>query len=128
MNNYDEVLDEVIEQELEAIRDMDAGSDEFKVTVDGVTKLMDKSIEMRKLSQEKEQKDADRENETNLKQQQMAEDRKDRLVKNVITVVTFAGGIALTIWGTLTSLKFEETGTVTSTAGRKFVGNLFPKK
>ena len=128
MNNYDKVLDEVIEQELEAIRDMEAGSDEFNDTVNGVTKLMDKSIEMRKLAQEKEQKEADRENETKLKQQQMAEERKDRLIKNVISIGTFAGGIVLTIWGTLVSLKFEETGTLTSTAGRKFVGNLFSKK
>ena len=128
MNNYDEVLDDVIKQELETIKEMEEGTDEYKVTVDGVTKLMDKSIEMRKLANEKEQKEADRFHEQVLKQQQLADERKDRLVKNVITVVTFASGIVVTIWGTLKSLKFEETGTVTSTAGRKFIGSLFQKK
>lgn len=128
MSNYDEVLDGVIEQELEAIEEMEAGSEEFKTTVDGVAKLMDKSIEMRKLAQEKEQKEADRENEKTLKQQQMADERKDRLWKNIISIATFTAGILLTIWGTNKTLKFEETGTVTSTAGRKFTGSLFQRK
>lgn len=126
--NYDDVLDNVIKQELEELEDMDAGSDGYKVTVEGVTKLMDKSIEMRRLANEKQQKERDREQERTLKEQQLADERKDRIVKNVIAVVTFVGGGILTIWGTLKSLKFEETGTVTSTAGRKFIGNLFSKK
>lgn len=128
MSNYDEVLDGVIEQELEAIEEMEAGSEEFKTTVDGVAKLMDKSIEMRKLAQEKEQKEADRENEKTLKQQQMADERKHRLWTNIISIVTFGTGILLTIWGTNKTLKFEETGTVTSTAGRKFTGSLFQRR
>ena len=58
----------------------------------------------------------------------MEDDKKDRLVKNCLTGASILSGIGVTVWGALKSWKFEETGTVTSTAGRKFINNLFSKK
>ena len=57
----------------------------------------------------------------------LAEDRRDHNVKNCLTAVSVVGGMALTVWGTLKSLKFEETGSVTTIIGRGFVNKLLHK-
>ena len=58
----------------------------------------------------------------------MEDERKDRLVRNGITIASIVIPTAVTIWGTLKSFKFEETGTVTTTIGRGFINKLIPKK
>ena len=58
----------------------------------------------------------------------MEEEKKDRLVKNCISIGGIVLPVAVTIWGTLKSLKFEESGTVTTIMGRGFINKLLPKK
>ena len=110
------------------LRDLTPGTDEHKAIVDEITKLTDRAIEMKKLDSDCEDRAATRESEQALKEQQLAEDRKDRIVRNVIS----AGGVILpilvTIWGTKVSLKFEETGSFTTIMGRGFINKLLPKK
>lgn len=140
------LLHDEIESELQTLGELDAGSNEYKTVVDGLTKLLDKAIEMDKFNIareekleerefEKEQKlkqmeeeRLDREFERNHKIKQMEEEKKDRLIKNGITVGGIVLPVIVTIWGTLKSLKFEETGTVTTLVGRGFINNLFRKK
>ena len=66
--------------------------------------------------------------DNDFKSQQMEDERKDRLVRNGITIASIVIPTAVTIWGTLKSFKFEETGTVTTTIGRGFINKLIPKK
>ena len=73
-------------------------------------------------------KEAIRENEQLSKLQQMNDDKKDRLVKNVLNAVGIILPLIVTIWGTKVSLKFEETGSMTTIMGRGFVNKLLPKK
>ena len=122
------LLKKEIESELVTLEDMDLGSDECKIAIDGVTKLIGTLNEMDKLEYEYQDRSESREHEKELKMKEMKDERNDRIVKNVITVVTFAGGVALTVWGTYKTFKFEETGTVTSIVGRGFINKLFPKK
>ena len=110
--------------ELNDLKETEAGSDQRRATVDELTKLMDRAIKMEELGIEREAKENDR----LLKIQQMDEDRKDRLVKNCMTAAGIILPVMLTVWGTLTSLKFEEEGTVTTIVGRGFVNKLLPKK
>ena len=63
-----------------------------------------------------------------MKSKQMKEERIDRIVKHGLTALSIASSIGLTAWGTCKTLKFEETGTVTTSAGRNFIRNLFSKK
>ena len=122
--NIDELLREEIQEELEALKDMDKGTDEYKTTVDGVVKLTDRVIEFKKLDVEC-QKDA---NENDIKLKQMDEDKKDRLIKNCMTAASIGLPIALTIWGTYKTFEFEKEGTITTMMGRGFINKLFPKK
>lgn len=122
------LFEETIQDEIEEMRDMEVGTEEHKVAVDGVTKLTDRLIELKKVRIESENEKLRREDELSCKQQEMANDQKDRLIKNWLTGLSIVTGVGLTVWGTLKSLKFEETGTVTTIVGRGFINKLLPKK
>ena len=119
-----ETLYKEIEDELQALSEIEVGTDEYKSSVDGVTKLLDRAIEIEKHEAEMKEREAER----IAKNIQVAEEQKDRVVKNYIS----AGGVVLpllvTIWGTLKSFKFEKDGTVTTIMGRGFINKLLPKK
>ena len=115
------LLHDEIAMEFEGLRTIEMGTNEYKNTVDGLTKLVDRAIEIDKLDIEREEKCKNREFDRDIKLIQMNDERKDRIVKNIIAGISVGSGIALTVWGTLKSLKFEETGTITTSAGRSFI-------
>ena len=119
-----EALYQEIEDEFQVLSEIKVGTDEYKSSVDGLTKLLDRAIEIEKHEAEMKEREAER----IAKNIQVAEEQKDRVVKNCIS----AGGVVLpllvTIWGTLKSFKFEQDGTVTTIMGRGFINKLLPKK
>lgn len=117
-----------IENEFEELKRLQLGTEEYKTTVDGLTKLVDRAIELDKINIEHEEKTITRKEENEFKTMQMIEDKKDRNMKNSIAIGTTFLTVGVTIWGVLKSLKFEETGTVTTLVGRNFIGKLFSKK
>ncbi len=117
-----------IEEGFDKLNRMDIGTDKHKIAVDELTKLLDRAIELEKVENDAEDKKETRENENKLRLKQMEDDKKDRLIKNCLTGASILSGIGVTIWGAMKSWKFEETGTITSMAGRKFINNLFSKK
>ena len=126
--DYMALLDDVIVNELKNLKDTKGETDEYKATVECVTKLMDRSIEIKKLTFDQTDKLSRHVIDDKAKVKQDEEDRKDRLIKNCISIAGIVIPALITIWGTLKSLKFEQDGTVTSMAGRAFVSRLFPKK
>lgn len=106
---------------------MEAGSDKYKTTVDALNGLLDREVNIEKLKIEEKAKEAELK-EKELREKQLKYDQIDRYVKHGLTAISVIGGLALTVWGAKASWRFEETGTVTSTAGRKFINNLFFKK
>lgn len=126
--NIENLLREEIQKEIEELSRIELGTETYKTTVDGLTKLVDRAIKIDELNIENEEKIAAREDERDMKLRQMEEDRKDRLVRNVLTALGLVIPTGLTVWGTLKSLKFEETGTVTTAIGRGFINKLLPKK
>lgn len=124
----DTMLRDELQREFENLKDMKSGTEEHKVGVDSLTKLLDRAIEMDKLEADVQEKAENREVDASLKEKQMQEDKKDRIVKNCLTAVSLIASVGLTIWGSCKSWKFEETGTITSTAGREFMKKLFHMK
>ena len=102
-----------IEDKLDELANLDASTKEYSAAVDNVTKLMDRAIEIEKLEYSGTQNE-----------KQMKEERKSRLVKNCIDVGSIVLPIAVTIWGARASFKFEETGTITTSVGRKFMDKI----
>ena len=107
---------------------MERGTETHKTTVDELAKLLDRAIEIERIESESKDRDKAREIEASLKRAQMEEDRKDRRVKNGIAVGGIVLPLAVTIWGTFKTFRFEETGTVTTIMGRGFINKLIPKK
>lgn len=121
-------LEVEIEEELTALGSMQKGSDEHRATVDSAAKLVDRLIEIEKMADAAEAREQDRKIDIELKTKQAKDEKIDRIVKNCIGVAGVVLPIMLTVWGTKTSLKFEEEGTVTTTIGRGFINKLLPKK
>lgn len=128
MTNIETLLHEEIQDGFDALSRMERGTEIHKTTVDEVAKLFDKAIEIEKIEIEAKEKAKSREIEASLKRAQMEEDRKDRKLKNGIAIGGIVLPLAVTIWGTFKTLKFEEEGTVTTMMGRGFINKLIPKK
>lgn len=125
------LLHDEINDELGRLADMEVGTDQYKSTVDGLTRLMDREIELKKLDLDARDKYENRkraEKEYELKLIQAKEEKKGRIIKNIIDVAGIILPIGLTVWGTLKTFQFEEEGTITSAIGRGFINKLHPKK
>lgn len=117
-----------IKSELGLLADREIGTEEYRITVDGIAKLMDRKIELKKFEAECAQKDMVHninQLEYELKLRQLEADKRDRLIKNVISCVGIGLPLLVTIWGTIVSLNFEKEGVVTTGAGRGFINKLF---
>ena len=119
--------DEII-NELKEAKEMEIGSDKHRNTIDSVVKLLDRAIEIEKMDVDHREKVENRDYENDFKQRQMTDERRDRLVKNILTGAGIIIPSALTVWGTIKTLKFEQEGTVTTIMGRGFINKLLPKK
>lgn len=120
-----EMLDEEIQAGLEAMSDIEGVNiQEYGDAVNNVTKLMDRQIEMKKLVIE----ETKLEHEKEVESKKMKSENIDRWVKNGLGAIGTIGGIVLTVWGTKKTFQFEETGSITSSAGRKFIDRLFKKQ
>ena len=107
------------------------GSDEHKTTVESISKLIDKLNEMDKVDLEYRKLRLSEEAEKNKLQREKIlneHNEKDQLFKNLISVGSILIPVFVTVWGTYKTLKFEETGTVTTIMGRGFINKLIPKK
>lgn len=129
------LLEEEIQSEIDEIGKLDVGSEKHKAASEALAKLLDKYNELEKTEIEAQDKYDDREAEREhreaelaFKEKQLKHEKRDAIIKNILTGVTFVGGCALTIWGTKVSIKFEETGSFTTIMGRGFIQKLLPKK
>lgn len=122
------LLEEEIKEEFEELGKTEIGTEAYKVTVDGLTKLVDRAIELEKSEAERADKKAAQESELELKAQQLEDEKKDRKVKNWLTAAGIVIPTGVTIWGTIKSIKFEQEGTITTIMGRGFINKLLPKK
>lgn len=128
MENVKRLLEEELVDEIQNLNKMDLGSDEYRTTVDGISKLMDKVNDAEKIKLDAQEKEASRIQDAELEMVKIKEEKKGRLTNVLTTVAGIVIPVAVTIWGTITTLKFEEEGTITTTSGKSFAKNLFSKK
>ena len=119
-----EKLDAEIESQLGILSDYEFGTEEYKNGVECVAKLIDKRNEMEKIDLETKKQESSIESEKENKQ----ENRKNQIITHAISISAIVIPVFVTIWGTCKTLKFEETGTVTTIMGRGFINKLIPKK
>lgn len=106
-----------IKTEFENLKSMELGSEEYKATLDGLTKLMDRAIEL---------------DNSEFEHQEKLKAMKDERISRWVDLGLKATGIllpaAITIWGVFATFEFEKEGTVTTIMGRGFIQKLLPKK
>lgn len=124
----DTLLNEEICKEIENLKTIEAGTEQHKTAVDCVTKLLDRSIEMDKVTLEYDERAESRETDADLRVKQMEDEKKDRWIRNILTGLGIGIPAALTVWGTVKSIEFEKDGTITTIMGRGFIQKLLPKK
>ena len=118
------LLNEEIKNEFEDLKKMELGSETYKTTVDGLTKLVDRAIELEKIDVEQNEAYENRQ----VALSKIEDDRKDRWVRNILTGAGIIIPTAVTVWGTIKSINFEKEGTITTIMGRGFIQKLLPKK
>lgn len=121
--NYEVELNEVIAGQIKEMDRLEVGSEQYKIAVDGVCKLIDKSVEIRKVRISKLERADERED----KLVQYYGDKKERRIQMFINIGGIIIPVIVTVWGTFKTFQFEKEGTVTTILGRKFVQNLFKK-
>lgn len=122
--NIETLLHEEISEKLISLSYKGAGTDEYTKSVNDVTELMDRLIEIRKLESEEKEKVIARETETKLKYAQMEVDKKDRFVKNALTAVSIGAPLVVGVIMSFSSMNFEKEGTFTTEAGRSALRQL----
>lgn len=122
------LLEEEVKSQIEGLKDIEVGTEQYKATVDGLTKLTDRVIKIRELDENADDKEDARKTEIALKLLQLEEEKKDRKTRNGIAVFGIVVPAALTVWGTIKSIKFEQDGTFTTIMGRGFIQKLLPHK
>lgn len=123
-------LEDEIRDEFEALRKIEVGSDTYRATVEGLTKLVDRKIEMDKVEVDARERIIKRNDDNEFREMQLADDRKDRAIKNGLTVATLVITTGTTIWGILKSLKieFKDNEMITSTVGKELMKRVIPFK
>ena len=124
MINYRTALDERISTEIEVLQSMETNSDDYKIMVEGLTKLIDRSIELEKIEVTKVQ-EAEK---IKLEAKQAKDNKISQWIGYAINVAGIVIPVAVTIWGTKVTLNFEKEGTITTMSGKGFASRLFPKK
>ena len=121
------ILWDEIEKEVKELSKMQVGTDQYKVTVDGIARLSDKIIELEKLESENAAKDFEnfaRTEEQELKREQLKSEKRDRAVKNVITVGTAVLSVAVYALAFIASTNFEREGSFTTEGGKNSIRQL----
>jgi hypothetical protein len=102
---------------LEAAGKFEVGSEEHSAAVRHATELYDRLIEAERLEGDGYDKAESRKDE-----------KKNRLIGYIISGLSIGVPAVVNIWAFRKSMKFEETGTITSQAGREMFKRLFSKK
>lgn len=122
------LLHKEIEANFKLLKELGKDSEEYRQLAKSTAELMDRAIDIEKIHADTDEKDKNRAAETDLKRQQIDEERKGRITRDVISIAGIVLPIWLTVWGTKRSFEFEKEGTITTIMGRGFLNKLLPKK
>ena len=131
----DELLNEEIADEINALSELEAGSNEKSAAIEDLTKLYKLRIEENKSSWDADDKynrrimdEKSNDKDDEIKQKQLEEQVKDRYFKVGIAAAELM--IPLMFYGIWMNrgFKFEETGTITSSTFKGLINRFRPTK
>lgn len=117
-------LIEEFNNQLEEVGKMEVGTEKYKITMDGVTKLADRIIEIEKCEAESDIAEETRVNNELSKAEELRIDKRDKIIRNVIEGVKVVGGFGLTAWAFVAAMNFEKEGVLTTEGGKAALRSL----
>lgn len=115
------LLEGEIEERLKELSEIESDDEQYEKSVNGVTKLIDRKIEMDKLEIERIDKIDNKELDYDLKIRQLKEEKTSRLTRDITNWSNIVVGAGMFIGGFIASTNFEREGTFTTSAGRQCV-------
>lgn len=112
--NVKQKLKDEFESQMDLLHKMDVGTDEYKLTVDGVTKLADRIIEIEKNERDAELKEYQLGNEA----ESINAEIKSNRTRNVVEVIKVGVPVVAAFTMGIISMKWEKLDTLTSSAGK----------
>ena len=113
------MLEEEAMNQLESVNQLGYGSEEHHRGIQDVSIVIDKLNETKRIEYERQDKQASREQEKEMKLKQMREERIERIIKYGVAIVTFGVSVGVHIWAHKDSQLFEKDGFMQTTeAGR----------
>lgn len=109
--------------ELKEVGKMKLGSDEHIKTVGAVNSMVDRLSEYEKIANEKKRLEIE-ERKTLIEAARLENDKKDRAIKNGITIGTSVGFILVNVGTVIASMRFEQGYTHTTEAGKSSLRTL----
>ena len=125
-----DLLEKEVNAKMEELEYLDPQTEEYKAAVDSLTKLTDRILEFEKIELDETKTKINEQLEyekLEVEEEKVSNEKKDNKIKNWLTAAGIVVPTGLAIWGTFKSIKFEETGTITTIAGRNFFNKLFKK-
>lgn len=117
-------LIEEFNNQLEEVSKMEVGTEKYKITMDGVTKLADRIIEIEKCEAESDIAEETRVNNELSKAEELRIDKRDKIIRIVIEGVKVVGGFGLTAWAFVAAMNFEKEGVLTTEGGKAALRSL----
>lgn len=112
--NVKQKLKDEFESQMNLLNKMDVGTEQYKLTVDGVTKIADRIIEIEKNERDAELKEYQLGNETDS----ITAEIKNNRMRNVVEIAKCAVPVAAAFAMGIISMKWEKLDTITSSAGK----------
>lgn len=106
-------LSKEVTERFEELEQADLMSENYRQATDGMTRLADRIIEIEKIEAEQA-----------LKEKQAKDEKRDRIIRNVIEGTKVVGGFGLAAWAFVASMNFEKEGTLTTQGGRNAINQL----
>ena len=115
--SVEKALRDEIMSELEEVKKMELGSDQHVKTVGAITSMVDRLGESWKLENEERRVKVE-ERKLNIEADRLESEKKDRTVKNILTIGTNVLFLGVTIWANIDSKRFEQGYTHTTESGK----------
>ena len=119
------IVDETL-AEVEKVSELAIGTDEHDKALKSATVMMDRAIKIEELNLEK-RKIENEERKLDVEEAKLEVEKKDRLRKDIITVVTSGASLAAGLLVVVETFRFDLGNTPTSTLGKTILSKWVPK-
>lgn len=123
-----DALNREIESALDQIHTLPVDSEGYEKAVKSLAVLMDRKASMEDASHKRKVDSEKSCVEQDMEERRFKHEKRNDICKNILTAAGIAVPAVLAVWGTVASLEFEKTNSVTTILGKDWLKKVIPKK